>query len=122
MTDANRNAAEAALNDTFRAGVPYINAGPAGVPGRTVVTCGIDDLAPDLQARILVAVRDFTDFSEDNDPCRTRDFGAFDMDGAGKIFWKIDVYENADCEYGDQHPADPGRSYRVMTVMLASEY
>ena len=95
---------------------------PPACPARRWSPAALPISPPGLQAGILVAVRDFTDFSEDNDPSRTRDFGAFDMEGAGKIFWKIDVYESIACEYGAQHPADAGRSYRVMTVMLASEY
>lgn len=66
-------------------------------------------------------MREFSEFSEDNDPYGEHDFGAFDIEGAGKIFWKIDYY-NRTMDGGSDDPDDPGKTTRVLTIMLASEY
>lgn len=39
-----------------------------------------------------------------------------------KIFWKIDYCADRSCARGSEDPADPTRSFRVLTIMLASEY
>jgi hypothetical protein len=64
----------------------------------------------------------FSRFDEDNDPHGEHDFGAMDVPEAGRVFWKIDCYADGAMEHGSEDPADPRRSFRVLTVMLASEY
>lgn len=49
-----------------------------------------------------------------------RDFGSLEFNGE-KVFWKIDYYDPT-FTYGSDNPADPEKSRRVLTVMLASEY
>jgi hypothetical protein len=87
---------------------------------RHVMTQGITTLSPTSQIEIMAKVRNFDDFSNDNDPYGEADFGAFDYEG-NKIFWKIDYYDNS-LEAGSENPADPEKTCRVLTVMLASEY
>ena len=67
---------------------------------------------------LVQAVRDYTDFTEDNDPYGEHDFGSLDWDGE-KVFWKIDYYDQTSQKWHD--PLDPGCE-RVLTVLLASEY
>jgi hypothetical protein len=93
-----------------------------GVAGRLVQTQGISALPEPVQSAIREKVERYGDFNPDNDPYGERDFGAFDVRGVGKIFWKIDYYADASCSFGAENPADPARSYRVLTIMLASEY
>ncbi len=84
------------------------------------MTRGIAALSPHEQIAIAAKVRDFKDFTPDNDPYGEHDFGAFDHAGK-RIFWKIDYY--APClERGSENPADPAQTVRVLTVMLAEEY
>jgi hypothetical protein len=91
--------------------------------GLVVFTRGIIGLSPEDQIIAAARVRDFGSFTEDNDPHGEHDFGAFDLeDGSEKIFWKIDYYADADCKFGSEDPSDPARCYRVITIMLASEY
>ena len=47
------------------------------------------------------------------------DFGSFTQQGR-KLFWKIDTYDAA-CEFGSEDPADPTKTTRVLTIMLAEE-
>lgn len=91
-----------------------------GVAGKCFVTHGIDALSPEDQSAIREKVEKFNDFNPDNDPHREHDFGAFEHNGQ-KIFWKIDYYDKA-MEFGSEDPADPSKTTRVLTIMLASEY
>ncbi|MBL4642856.1 MAG: DUF3768 domain-containing protein [Flavobacteriaceae bacterium] len=91
------------------------------ITGQVVMTAGIASLPDHVQQDIITKVRAFDDFSEDNDPYGEHDFGAFDQDGAGKIFWKIDYY-NLTKTGGSENPDDPKQTCRVLTIMLAEEY
>src|SRR5258708_7485403 len=62
----------------------------------------------------------FSDFTADNDPHGEHDFGSFTLVGR-KFFWKIEYYDKQ-CEFGPEDPADPEKTTRVLTVMLAEEY
>jgi hypothetical protein len=121
MTD--QKAAEfAALNDLFRPGFFIPTFGPRPVPGRIVCTSGIAALPPETQIRIWGQVSRFDSFTEDNDPHGEHDFGAFDVAGVGKVFWKIDYYADSSCSFGSEDPLDISQCYRTLTIMLASEY
>lgn len=93
-------------NDEFR----------RGMSGCTV-TRGVAALATFMN-EIFVAVRDFSEFSDDNDPYGEHDFGSFEM-FAHKFFWKIDYYDEALKGWCD--PLSPDCT-RVLTIMLAEEY
>jgi hypothetical protein len=69
---------------------------------------------------ILNQVRAFSAFTKENDPFNEHDFGAFEFD-EDTIFWKIDYYDLS-LTYGSDDPADPAKTTRVLTIMLASEY
>ena len=62
----------------------------------------------------------FSEFTPDNDPHGEHDFGSFTLVGR-EFFWKID-YHDRDMIHGSQDPADPEKTTRVLTIMLASEY
>jgi hypothetical protein len=96
----------AAKNDEFR----------RNMIGCTV-TRGIAAMGPAVN-EIFVQVRDFSAFTEDNDPYEEHDFGSFEVFGQ-KIFWKIDYYDEQ-----QKHWCDPlsDKCHRVLTVMLAEEY
>lgn len=88
--------------------------------GRVLMTPGICDLPVGTVARILIAIRDFTDFDQRNDPHQEHDFGRVVVDDH-EIFWKIDYY-GIDLESGSPDPSDDTITCRVITVLLASEY
>lgn len=110
------------LNDQFRTNIPN----PSGVPGRLLLTVGVQALCdteaePNLHlGQLLQAVRTFNTFTADNDPHGEHDFGAFDFQGT-KCFWKIDVLDPS-LEVAPLDAGDPELSVRVLTIMLASEY
>ena len=101
----------AKLNDEFR---ETLNG------GRVVYTAGVNALGEEKVSAVLEKVRTFDAFTEDNDPYGEHDFGAFDFEGQ-RFFWKIDYYDTK-FEYRSPDPADPSKTFRVLTVMLADEY
>ena len=107
-------------NDRFRA----TWASDESVPGRFVVTAGVDALGPIAFARIVAAVMGFAKFDAENDPHGWHDFGLFEIAHAGekvRLYWKIDLYD-ADYLYGSENPTDPTVTRRVLTVLLPEEY
>jgi hypothetical protein len=92
------------------------------VPGMIVLTHGITSHGSEIVEDILRAVATFDAFSKGNDPNEEHDFGALLIDDVGRIFWKIDYCADANCDAGSEDPADPAKSFRVLTIMLAEEY
>lgn len=88
--------------------------------GQVLMTTGVQALADATIANVLTAVRDFEDFTEDNDPYGTHEFGMLDVDDHS-IMWKVDAYDQ-NLEYGSPDPANPDVTSRVLTILLASEY
>src|SRR6202165_3947455 len=88
--------------------------------GRAMMTSGVDELPDCVKAEALVQVAHFSEFTADNDPHGEHDFGSFTLVGR-KFFWKIDYYD-ADMVQGSEDPADPAKTTRVLTIMLACEY
>jgi len=107
-----------ALNDEFRTNADLIGARLA--KGELVVTRGVAAKGNAFIDRAVKAVREFSNFTEDNDPHHEHDFGAFELDGVA-LNWKLDYYDNA-LEYGSPDAADPEQTRRVLTVLLADEY
>ncbi len=101
------------LNDAFRKTLD-----PA--LGKMMLTAGVNELPSDVRAMAIRTVATFDAFSGDNDPHGEHDFGAFDIAGT-KFFFKIDYYDSA-LEFGSDDPADPAKTKRVLTLMLAEEY
>jgi len=69
---------------------------------------------------LIQKVRDFAEFTPDNDPHGEHDFGSFEHDGR-RLFWKIDYY-SPDMQGGSEDPSDPDETQRVLTIMFAEEY
>jgi len=88
--------------------------------GRVLVTQGINALPPADVTEVMKMVSQFNTFEPGDDPYQQHDFGAFDYKG-NRIFFKIDYYDT-NYEYASEDPADPSKTNRVLTVMLAEEY
>lgn len=108
---SDRTTAIRALNDYFRR---------TFIGGRLTITAGVDALGADRLAAILQNVQAFEDFDADNDPHEEHDFGAIELHDT-RYFWKIDYYDPS-MIYGSEDAADPSKTVRVLTVMLAEEY
>ena len=74
----------------------------------------------DDQKAIFEKIRLYDDFHEAVDPYGEHDFGSLTHERE-KIFWKIDYYDQ-NMVMGSENPADPDKTTRVMTIMLAHEY
>ena len=99
------------LNDNFRS---------TFVGGRVVMSAGVAELPLDRKARVLLRVQKFSTFNVKNDPHGEHDFGSFEL-CSRKFFWKIDCYDK-ELQCGSEDPADPEKTTRVLTLMLAEEY
>jgi Protein of unknown function (DUF3768) len=99
------------LNDAFRG---TFNG------GKLMMTPGVHELPDCVKADALVKVATFSQFTGDNDPYGEHDFGFFELVGR-TFYWKIDYYDEQ-CEFRSADPADPGKTTRVLTLMLAAEY
>lgn len=69
---------------------------------------------------VLEAVREFSNFTADNDPYGEHDFGSFSIAGE-RLFWKFDYYDS-DMQMASLDPSDDTITVRVLTIMLADEY
>ena len=122
-----RTAEIARLNDAARAGslptsstvftraLAAILAGDAGDPGARQASLMLGQAA-------LRRLINETAIEPGNDPHGERDFGAVEFLGH-KIFWKIDVYANdGTFSWGSETPWDAQQSFRIVTIMLASDW
>lgn len=88
------------------------------IGGRVILTQGINAKMPRDIARILAKVRNFNNFTKDNDPYGEHDFGSFDYNGE-KIYWKIDYYDKSYC-YLSENPANLDITNRVLVAVKAA--
>ncbi len=101
------------LNDAFRKTLdPTL--------GRTMLTARVAALPSDVRAMAIRNVATFDAFNGDNDPHGEHDFGSFELAGH-MFFFKLDYYDPS-LELGSDDPADPAKTTRVLTLMLAEEY
>ena len=106
----------AEINDRFRIAVLTQSQNN----GKCVLTHGVSSLAPDTLRLVIQKIKVFDNFTPDNDPYCEHDFGAVEVAGIGKVFWKIDYYEDETLQLGAENPEK--KAYRLLTLMLASEY
>ena len=106
-----RTAVIRSLNDQFR---------QTFKGGAVVITAGIAALDEATRQRIFAAVQQFDAFDEDNDPWHEHDFGAVEVDGQ-RVFFKLAYYDLTRAMHSED-AADPTKTERAMTIMLASEY
>lgn len=92
-----------------------------GAGGRIFITRGMQELDEARKKEAIQAVRNFNNFTPDNDPYGQHDFGKITLQDGTDIFWKIDYYDKS-LQYGSNDPTDPKKTTRVLTIMLADEY
>ncbi|MBL4767783.1 MAG: DUF3768 domain-containing protein [Rhodobacteraceae bacterium] len=112
LDEAFRTQRIARLNDALRRG--------EGEAVTVVITSGVQAIGREFLHEVNHAVATFEDFSEGNDPHKEHDFGAVDVQGE-KLFWKVDYFDPSLSRHSCD-AADPTKTHRVLTIMLASEY
>lgn len=88
--------------------------------GKLMMTSAVSALPSDVRAMAIREVETFDAWSGDNDPRGEHDFGSFELAGQ-RFFFKIDYYDPR-LEFGSDDPANPAKTTRVLTLMLANEY
>ena len=88
--------------------------------GKVLVTSSVDALPDCVKANALLKVSTFASFEDDHFAYSEHDFGSFELVGR-KFLWKINYYD-ALLERGSEDPADPEKTTRVLTLMLAEDY
>jgi hypothetical protein len=88
--------------------------------GIVVMTAGVAALENDVRLAVLQKVKDFDAFDDGNDPWGEHDFVSIEHDG-DTFFAKIDYFD-LKREAHSEDPTDPGKTCRVLTIMLAEEY
>ena len=99
------------LNDAFR---------KTFVGGSVYITPAVQRLNEINAFNLIKSVKEYNDFTPDNDPHKEHDFGQIIFNGT-KYFWKIDYYDNK-LENGSEDPSNPHITRRMLTIMEASEY
>jgi hypothetical protein len=99
------------LNDAFR---------KTFAGGKMVMTASVAALPEMVKSAALVKVAEFNDFTPENDPHGEHDFLSFEHCNRS-FFWKCDYY-NTEMDGGSEDPADPDKTTRVGTLMLAEDY
>jgi Protein of unknown function (DUF3768) len=101
------------------------------IGGQIYLTEGVAAISQSERRAVITALREFDDFSPDNDCILDgsyrfaneqgeHDFGAFTV-AKQKYFFKISYYDKS-LEYGSPDPSDPALTTRALTLMFAKEY
>ena len=100
------------LNDCFRKNPVLL--------GKVMLTANVNAHGWAFTQKCLQSVKAYDAFTDDNDPHREHDFGAFAVDGV-ELFWKIDYYDH-NRQYGSDEPWNPAATVRVLTIIERTEY
>lgn len=93
-----------------------------GIGGKIMLTHGISSLEEGRVGEIIQAMRGYTAWDKSNDPYGEHDFGIIKLaEPEQTVYFKIDYYDER-MEFGSEDPADPEKTTRVLTLMLAEEY
>lgn len=88
--------------------------------GNICITAAVQQLDTELFFQLLEKLKNYDDFTEDNDPYGEHDFGIIKLEQY-TFYWKIDYYAR-DMMHRSENPADPSKTIRVLTIMFAEEY
>lgn len=107
------------LNDFLRSSVGVGARVAIGLGGRVDITSSINSLPVIDKTAIFEKVRQYNDFSKENDPLGEHACGTFQHEGQ-EIVWQIAYYDPTLTEYSED-PADSEKTVRVLTIMLAGD-
>jgi len=106
-------------NDNFRRHLG--DPSKTNVKGVVHLTRSVNTLPDQEQTELYADIAAFSLFREDNDVWGEHDYGRVEA-RFGEFYFKIDYFENSDCEHGSPDPSDLTRTYRVMTIAAVEEY
>ena len=109
MTDTEKSAKITELNDKARQNLSNYS-----------FTQGVRGLNREQLNDLIKLVKEFDDFTEENDPHHEHDMGKIEFNGESYYF-KIDYYDNQ-LKYGSEFPEDESITRRIITVMETDEY
>jgi hypothetical protein len=107
------------LNDFLRSSVGVGARVAIGLGGKVDITHGVDSLPETAKAAIFEKVREFNDFTQEDDLLGEHDFGVFQHEGQ-EIVWQISYYDPTET-YHSEDPASSEKTVRVLTIMLAED-
>lgn len=113
----------ASNNDSLRHHIfdaPYFKITTIHRKDKIVLSKEVSELNTTDKMKVLRLVKEFDTFTQDDDPYKEHDFGAFDYKDI-KYFWKIDYYDN-DLKFHSEDKLNAEKTIKVLTVMKASEY
>ena len=90
------------------------------IGGKVLLSSGLAALSSFRLQRVVRAVASFNAFSSDNDPHEEHDCASLEVEEL-RIIWKIDYYDQTMTAHSEDE-ADPAKTKRVLTIMLAEEY
>lgn len=99
------------LNDNFR---------KSFLGGRVMITQKVQMLSTEAQRELFERVKQFNNFTKENDPYGEHDFGSIKFQN-DIYFWKIDYYD-INFLYHSPDPSNTSITNRVLTIMHADEY
>ena len=105
----------ATLNDRFRKTIFFRPLRS----GKLRLTPGVGNLPEAELKAVALATINQKEFDEGNDPYGEHDFGVVELPSVPKCYWKIDYFSSVSMLYGTENLEN---AYRVLTLMLASEY
>ena len=88
--------------------------------GKVMMTAGVAALDGAVRRAVFAKIQAFDAFDDENDPWGEHDFVSIEHEGQ-TFFAKIDHYDR-DLRGHSEDAADPEKTCRVMTIMLAEEY
>ena len=114
----------AAHNDAFRRNaclaIPYGPGDPV-LRGQLLTTQAVHARGMPFVQASLDAIGRLTDFPADNDPDGFHDFGSVEVERT-TVWFKLDIFDGPEMQYGSEAPDDPARTYRVLTVLFPSDW
>ena len=112
VTVEKQSAIIAQINDHFRRGDNSL--------GHWTLEASVEAMPQDKKQALIQAVRNYDNFTQDNDPYGEHDFGIIHQEGT-EYFWLIDCYDQ-DRRYLATDPSDIQATTRVLVLTKAEEY
>lgn len=113
----------AAQNDRFRRHMCAHAAHPPGgrLRGTLVFTRAVAARGTLFRLWCMTRIAAQDVFPPESDPDGWHDFGAVEVWGE-TVWWKVDLYADEGMTWGSERPDDPAQTYRLLTVMLPSDW